>query len=138
MSNVQEIGRKVRGQTLDSVRQTQDAVIEAVTVWTETVSKITGYSELAKQFPAATEIIDSNFDFAEQILESQRDFASRVVAATAPKTRTSAPKATRTSAPKAIESSAPTAAKKSAARKTATTAKKSSAVQALPKRTKSQ
>ena len=81
MSKAQEIGQKVQGQTLDAVRKTQDAVVEAVTAWTETANKIPGYARFTKQFPAATEVIDSNFDFAQQILTSQRDFAGRIVAA---------------------------------------------------------
>ena len=40
MSQAQEIGQKVQGQTLDAVRKTQDAVVEAVTAWTETADKI--------------------------------------------------------------------------------------------------
>ncbi len=86
MSKAQEIGQKVQGQTLDAVRKTQDAVVEAVTAWTASANKIPGYGRLAKQFPAATdEVIDSNFDFAQHILTSQRDFAGRIVAATTPK-----------------------------------------------------
>ena len=125
MSKAQEIGQKVQGQTLDAVRKTQDAVVEAVTAWTETANKIPGYAGFTKQFPAATEVIDSNFDFAQQFLTSQRAFAGCIVAATTPKATT--PKAT---APKAAKKTAPAAAKKS----TATAAKKSSAVQprALP------
>ena len=86
MSKAQEIGQKDQGQTLHAVRKTQDAVVEAVTAWTETADKIPGYARFTKQFPAATEVIDSNFDFAQQILTSQRDFAGRIVAATTPKT----------------------------------------------------
>ena len=136
MSKAQEIGQKVQGQTLDAVRKTQDAVVEAVTAWTETADKIPGYARFTKQFPAATEVIDSNFDFAQQILTSQRDFAARIVAATAP--NAAAPKATKTSAPKAAKKTAPAAAKKSAARKTATAAKKSSAVQPRARWSKNQ
>jgi hypothetical protein len=130
MSKAQEIGQKVQGETLDAVRKTQDAVVEAVTAWTETANKIPGYARLTKPFPAATEVIDSNFDFAQQILTSQRDFAGRIVAATAPK-------ATKKIAPKAIKKTAPAATRKSAARKTATAAKKSSAVQPRSRRSKS-
>ena len=136
MSQAQEIGQKVQGQTLDAVRKTQDAVVEAVTAWTETAHKLPGYARFTKQFPAATEVIDSNFDFAQQILTSQRDFAARIVAATAP--NAAAPKATKTSAPKAAKKTAPDAAKKSAARKTATAAKKSSAVQPRARWSKNQ
>ena len=136
MSQAQEIGQKVQGQTLDAVRKTQDAVVEAVTAWTETADKIPGYARFTKQFPAATEVIDSNFDFAQQILTSQRDFAARIVAATAP--NAAAPKATKTSAPKAAKKTAPAAAKKSAVRKPVTAAKKSSAVQPRARRSNSQ
>ena len=141
MSKAQEIGQKVQGQTLDAVRNTQDAVVEAVTAWTETANKLPGYARFTKQFPAATEAIDSSFDFAQQILTSQRDFAGRIAAATAPKTawpKATTPKATKTSAPKAAKKTAPDAAKKSAARKTATAAKKSSAVQPRARWSKNQ
>ena len=143
MSKAQEIGQKVQGQTLDAVRKTQDAVVEAVTAWTETANKIPGYAGFTKQFPAATEVIDSNFDFAQQILTSQRAFAGRIVAATTPKaiTPNATPKATtpkattpKATAPKAAKKTAPAAAKKS----TATAAKKSSAVQPRALRSKNQ
>lgn len=94
MSNPQEIGQKVQDQALDAVRKTQDAVIEAVTAWTEAANKLTAQlpdfakgaevPSFAKQFPTAAEVIDSNFDFAEQLLANQRDFAQRIVAATQP------------------------------------------------------
>ena len=44
MSKAQEIGQKVQGQTLYAVRNTQDAVVEAVTAWTETAHKLPGYA----------------------------------------------------------------------------------------------
>ena len=50
MSKAQEIGQKVQGQTLDAVRKTQDAVVEAVTAWTETADKIPAYARFTKQF----------------------------------------------------------------------------------------
>ena len=49
MSQAQEISQKVQGQTLDAVRKTQDAVVEAVTAWTETADKIPGYASCTKQ-----------------------------------------------------------------------------------------
>jgi len=94
MTNPQEIGQKVQDQALDAVRKTQDAVVEAVTAWTEAANKLTAQlpdfvkgaevPNFAKQFPTAAEVIDSNFDFAEQILANQRDFAQRIVAAAKP------------------------------------------------------
>lgn len=94
MTNPQEIGQKVQDQALDAVRKTQDAVVEAVTTWTEAANKLTAQlpdfvknaevPNFAKQFPTAAEVIDSNFDFAQQLLANQRDFAQRIVAATQP------------------------------------------------------
>ena len=95
MSNVKEINQKVQEQTLDVVRKTQDAAVDAVTAWTETANKVTtqlpefakgyeipGLAEFTKQLPTVAEVIDSNFDFAMQILTSQREFAHRIVEAT--------------------------------------------------------
>ena len=92
MSKAQEIGQKVQGTLARSARH---RVRRGGTAWTETANKIPGYARFTKPFPAATEVIDSNFDPAQQILTSQRGFAGRIVAATAPKATTaSAPKAT--------------------------------------------
>jgi hypothetical protein len=122
MSNPQEIGQKVQDQTLDTVRKAQDAVVEAVTAWTETAKTPTS-DDFTKQFPTVAEVIDSNFEFAQRILSNQREFAQRIIAATTPKAA-EAPKA-KAATPKAVE--APAAAKKSAPAKTNTAAKKASA-----------
>jgi hypothetical protein len=95
VSTVQEIGQKVQEQTLEAVRKTQDAAVDAVTAWAETANKVTpqmtdfvkgyempGYNGVTKDLPSAAEVIDSNFDFAQKILNSQREFAHRIVAAT--------------------------------------------------------
>jgi hypothetical protein len=134
MSNPHEIGHKVQDQTLDAVRKTQDAVVEAVTTWTETANKAPTSDDfryhlprarmVTKQFPTVAEIIDSNFDFAQRVLSAQRDFAHRNIAATTPK-GAEPPKAKAT-APKAVEAPA-AAAKKSAPAKAGTAAKKASA-----------
>jgi hypothetical protein len=98
MSTAQEIGQKVQRQALETVRMTQDAIIEAVTAWSATANKLAAqlpdfakdykvpeFADFTKQqFPTAADIIDSNFDFAERILANQRDFAQRIAAATKP------------------------------------------------------
>lgn len=131
MSKAQEIGQTVQGQTLDAVRKTQDAVVETVAAWTEIANKISGYAGPTKRFPDATEVIDSNFDFAEQVLTSQHDFAGRIVAATTPK-------ATKKSAPTAANKAARVAAKQTSARKSVTATKKSSTGQPRGQRSKNQ
>lgn len=97
MSNVQEINQKVQEQTLNVVREAQNATVDAVTTWAETVNKfavelpdfakdyeVPGLAEITKQFPAAADVAESAFDFAQQILDSQRDFAQRLVEAAKP------------------------------------------------------
>lgn len=97
MSKPQEIGQKAQEQALDTVRKTQDAVVEAVTAWTETANKLTAqlpdfvkdyelpeFADFTKQFPTASEVIDSNFDFAQKVLTMQRDFAQRIITAAKP------------------------------------------------------
>ena len=95
LSNPQEIGQKAQEQALDTVRKAQDAIIEAVTAWTETANKLTAqlpdfdkelpeFADFTKQFPTASEVIESNFDFAQQVLTNQRDFAQRIIAAVQP------------------------------------------------------
>ena len=110
MSNAQEIGQDVQEQALDTARKAQDAVVGAITAWTETANPPIS-DTFAKQFPTFAEVIDSNFDFAQRILNSQRDFAHRIIAATTPKA-----------------AKAPAPAKTSAPAKKRTTAKKASAV----------
>jgi hypothetical protein len=122
MSHPQEIGQKVQDQTLDTVRKAQDAVVEAVTAWTETAKPPTT-DDVTKQFPTIAEVIDANFDFAQRFLSDQRDFAHRIIAATTPKSQAQKAKP-KAAAPKAVE--AAPAAKKNAPAKTGTAATKAS------------
>jgi hypothetical protein len=116
MSNPQEIGQKVKDQTMGTVRKTQDVVVEAVTAWSENAITGTASDDFTKQFPTIAEVIDANFDFAQRILSNQRDFAHRIIAATTPKP--AVPKA------KAVEK--PATAKKTAPAKTTAAVKKTS------------
>jgi hypothetical protein len=125
MSNPQEIGQKVKDQTMDTVRKTQDAVAEAVTAWSEHANAGPAFNDFTKQFPTVAEFIDANFDFAQRILSNQRDFAHRIIAATTPKSDAAKTKA-KAATPKAVE--AATAAKKNAPAKTSAAAKKASPV----------
>jgi hypothetical protein len=66
-------------QTLKTVRQGQQAVVEAVASWAETVDK-----GAADQLPTPQELVQANFAFVERLLASQREFAEGVLAAAAP------------------------------------------------------
>ena len=74
-------------QTLKSIRETQQAVVEAVRTWADAVEKTvpaTPAMPFAEELPSPTEIVHSSFEFAEQLLKAQREFAENVLAAASP------------------------------------------------------
>jgi hypothetical protein len=74
-------------QTLTAIRQSQQAVVEAVRTWANAVEKTlpeTPAVPFADQLPTPQEIVQTSFEFAEQLLKAQRDFAESVLAAAAP------------------------------------------------------
>jgi hypothetical protein len=74
-------------QTLKTIRDGQQAVVEAVRTWAETVERIVPAVPslpFAEQMPTPQEIVQTSFDFAEQLLKAQRDFAENLLAAAAP------------------------------------------------------
>jgi hypothetical protein len=74
-------------QTLKSIRQTQQTVIEAVRTWASAVEKTvpeTPALPFTDELPTPQEIIKTSFEFAEQLLQTQREFAESLVAAAAP------------------------------------------------------
>jgi hypothetical protein len=82
-----EFAQNAQEQTLSSIRQSQQAIVEAVTVWAQAVEKavpetpaLPGVGDL----PTPQEIVQTSFDFAEQLLKAQRDFTESLLAAAAP------------------------------------------------------
>ena len=74
-------------QTLKSIRETQQAVVEAVRTWADAVEKtVPAVPALpfAEELPSPTEILHTSFEFAEQLLKAQREFAENVLAAASP------------------------------------------------------
>jgi hypothetical protein len=74
-------------QILTTVRQSQQAVVDAVAAWAKAVENlvppvpsIPGSDELPK--PEA--LVDNAFDFASKLLDAQHEFARSVLAAAAP------------------------------------------------------
>ena len=89
MTEARIMGRELQDEVLNTVRQSQTAVIEAIRTWTSTVQSITPkLPELNMPFtdkmPKPDELIASAYDFAEQLLASQRKFAENVLHATTP------------------------------------------------------
>jgi hypothetical protein len=74
-------------QTLKTIRDGQQAVVEAVKAWAEAVERLvpsTPAVPFAEQLPSPQEVVHTSFDFAEQLLKAQREFAENVLSAAAP------------------------------------------------------
>lgn len=82
-----EAAKASQDQILTSVRQSQQAVVDAVAAWAKAVENLVppvpslpGADELPK--PEA--VVDNAFDFASKLLDAQHEFARSVLAAAAP------------------------------------------------------
>jgi hypothetical protein len=86
-TTVNEYVQTAQEQTLKSIRESQQAVVEAVKTWAAAVEgsvpEIPANPYL-DELPTPTEIVQTSFEFAEQLLKAQRDFAESVLAAAAP------------------------------------------------------
>ena len=77
----------LQNEVLNTVRKSQEAVIDALKTWVETVQSITPKVPavdlpFADKLPKPEEVVASAYDFAEQLLASQRKFAEEVLKAT--------------------------------------------------------
>jgi hypothetical protein len=77
----------VQNEVLNTVRKSQEAVIDAIKTWVETVQSITPKVPAveipyADKLPKPEEVVASAYDFAEQLLAGQRKFAEDVLKAT--------------------------------------------------------
>ena len=77
----------IQNEVLNTVRKSQESVIDAIKTWVETVQSISPKvpamdMPFADKLPKPEEIVASAYDFAEQLLASQRRFAEEVLKAT--------------------------------------------------------
>jgi len=86
MSSSESSSTSAQEQYLDAVREGQEAWVNAVRAWSDSVQRMWGdaASTTTRGAPTAEQVIDNVFGFAEQLLAAQRDFAKRLVQATAP------------------------------------------------------
>ena len=79
----------LQNEFLNTIRKSQETVIDAIKTWVETVQSVTpkipsvqvpGYDKL----PKPEEVVASAYDFAEKLLASQREFAEELLRATIP------------------------------------------------------
>jgi hypothetical protein len=74
-------------QTLETIRESQQAVVHAAQTWAESVQSIVPTMPglpFGDQLPSPQEIVKTSFDFAEQLLKSQREFTESLLAAYTP------------------------------------------------------
>jgi hypothetical protein len=79
--------QELQAQMLDGIRKSQEAVIDGMRTWAETIQKLVpGTTQAAMprtdQLPTPAEVVDSVFDFAAQLLNAQRELAHSVLGAT--------------------------------------------------------
>jgi len=82
-------GQELQDEILKTVRKSQEAVVDAIKAWTETVQSIAPKLPnvsvpLADRLPKPEDVVANAYDFAEQLLAGQRRFAEDVLKATAP------------------------------------------------------
>lgn len=81
--------QELQEEVLKTIRESQEAVIDAIKTWVDTVQSIpTGTVSVQMPFvdkpPTAEDAVASAYDFADQVLKSQRQFAEEVMKATSP------------------------------------------------------
>ena len=91
MAETRTTTQEVQAEILDTVRKSQDALVDAIKRWAETVQSITPSIPVpslpyADKLPKPEDLLASAYDFAEQLLASQRSFAEGVLQATRPLT----------------------------------------------------
>jgi hypothetical protein len=79
--------QELQAQVLDGIRKSQEAVIDGMRTWAETIQQLVpgaAQSPLPRteQLPTPAEVVDSVFDFAAQLLDAQRELAHSVLGAT--------------------------------------------------------
>jgi hypothetical protein len=87
MTTTTEMISAYEDQVLESVRQSQEAVVKAVGTWAEAGKNL--IPELpslpfADQIPAASEMVEHYFGFADKLLAVQKEYASAVLQAAQP------------------------------------------------------
>ena len=82
-----EFTQSAQEAALETVRQGQHAIVEAVKAWATAVEKaipdapVIPYSD---ELPTPKEIVKTSFEFADQLLRAQREFAESILDAAAP------------------------------------------------------
>jgi len=84
MTNPRTATQELQAQFLDSIRKSQDAVVDALRTWAEAVHSLTpslpvSAVPFADKLPKPKDLVEDAFDFAAQLLAAQRKFAEDVL-----------------------------------------------------------
>jgi hypothetical protein len=91
MTDYQDLAQKGQEQFLAAIRESQQAVVDAVGAWSQTVQGIASAvppAPGADQLPSAEAVIDNTFDLVEKLIAGQREFARNLLAAASPEQST--------------------------------------------------
>lgn len=89
MTSTQTAEGGIQEQILETVRKSQDVVVEALQKWTNAVQSVTpSFPKLnlpyADKLPKPEKLVSNAYGFAEQLLAAQRKFAKDLLQVTAP------------------------------------------------------
>ena len=91
MTDTRSTSQDIQGEILNTVRMSQDAVVDAIKRWADAVQTMTPPISIptpslpyADRLPRPEDLVASAYDFAEQLLASQRKFAENVLHAATP------------------------------------------------------
>jgi len=84
MTNPRTATQELQAQFLDSIRKSQDAVVDALRTWADAVHSLTpslpvSAVPFADKLPKPKDLVEDAFDFAAQLLAAQRKFAEDVL-----------------------------------------------------------
>ena len=89
MTDPRTATQELQSQILDSIRKSQDAVVDALRTWADAVHSVTPSLPVpavpfTDKLPKPKDLVEDAFDFAAQLLAAQRKFAEDVIQITAP------------------------------------------------------
>ena len=108
MSSTTAFADTIRNQTLDLIKQSQQATVDAVEAWAGLIAdgspQSVDYTSYFENLPDPVDTTEQIFDFSEQLLATHRAFFTSLVSAVAP-----VAEATRRTAQEAAEAGVKTA-----------------------------
>jgi hypothetical protein len=83
MPTALEYTKEAQQQTLKTIHDSQETIVEAVRTWANAVDKAT--PEIPDlDLPTPEQVVETSFAFAEQLLRAQRQFVESVIEAAKP------------------------------------------------------